>query len=127
VPVEERQPTIDRFNSYAYPAFLVLNPNAGGTGLNITGANHVVHYNPEWNPAVEDQATARAYRRGQIRPVTVHRLLYADTVEEVMDEILERKRHLAQQAVVGVDGSQIDHSDLVRALQISPMSDERNA
>ena len=126
VAVEKRQPIIDRFNSYPRPAVLVLNPKAAGTGLNITGANHVIHYNPEWNPAIEDQSTARAYRRGQKLPVTVHRFIYADTVEEVMDNILERKRGLAEQAVVGVDGSQVDHDDLLRALRISPSQEGKN-
>ena len=58
------QPLIDRFSETRGPAVLVLNPRAGGTGLNITAANHVIHYNLEWNPALEDQASARAYRRG---------------------------------------------------------------
>ena len=64
----------------------MLNPRAGGSGLNIAAANHVIHYNPEWNPALEDQASARAHRRGQKRPVTVRRLIYAGTVEEVIDQ-----------------------------------------
>ena len=85
LPVDERQPVIDRFSEVAGPALLVLNPRAGGAGLNITAANHVIHYTLEWNPALEDQASARAYRRGQTRPVTVHRLFCGDTVEEVVE------------------------------------------
>ncbi len=73
-------------------ALLALNPRAAGVGLNITAATHVVHYNLEWNPAVEDQASARAYRKGQDRPVTIHRLYYANTVEEAMNDRLTRKR-----------------------------------
>ena len=93
--VEDRQTTVDRFSKVRGGALLVLNPRAAGTGLNITAANHVIHYNPEWNPAVEDQASARAWRRGQIRPVTVHQLFYTRTVEEVMHDRLTQKRKLA--------------------------------
>jgi SNF2 family DNA or RNA helicase len=124
VDVEKRQSVVDYFNAYPQPAVLILNPNAAGTGLNITGANHVIHYNLEWNPAVVDQATARAYRRGQERPVTVHRLIYINTVEEVINDRLERKRMLASEAVVGVSGDEIDKTDLLRAFRISPLEDD---
>lgn len=87
---EERQPLIDRFSAIEGPAVLILNPKAGGSGLNITAANHVIHYNLEWNPALEDQASARAFRRGQTRPVTVRRLFCAGTVEEVVNARVER-------------------------------------
>lgn len=120
-PVVRRQPIIDEFSQRSGSAILALNPKAAGTGLNITAANHVIHYNLEWNPAVEDQATARAYRRGQERPVTVHRMFHAGTVEEVIDERMTRKRQLASEAVVGTEGGQAnDLADLMRALQISP-------
>ena len=90
--------------------------------MNITAANHVIHYNPEWNPALEDQAAARAHRRGQTRPVTVRRLIFSRTVEEVMDERLRRKREIAARAVVGVEGSDADYADVVAALERSPFS-----
>lgn len=118
--INERQPLIDRFSALQGGAALVLNPKAGGTGLNITAANHVIHYNPEWNPALEDQASARAHRRGQELPVTVHRLLVAETVEEVMAERLIRKRALSDTAVVGIEGRDDDYGDLVAALTRSP-------
>lgn len=98
----------------------MLNPKAGGAGLNITAANHVIHYNPEWNPALEDQASARAHRRGQQLTVTVHRLLVADTVEDVVDERLTRKRAISGTAVVGVEGREDDYGDIVAALMRSP-------
>ena len=104
VKLNERQPLIDEFTKIEGPALLVLNPKAAGAGLNITAANHVIHYNPEWNPATEDQASARAYRLGQDKPVTVHRFIYADTVEDVMDKRLTRKRDLAQKVVIGTEG-----------------------
>jgi SNF2 family DNA or RNA helicase len=119
VPVVERQGKIDTFSSHKGPAILVLNPRAAGTGLNITSANHVIHYNLEWNPAVEDQASARAYRLGQTRPVTIHRLFFIDTVEEVIDQRLDLKRDLAEAVIVGTDGH-TDQEDMIRALQISP-------
>lgn len=120
LPIDDRQPLIDRFSAVRGGAALVLNPKAGGAGLNITAANHVIHYNPEWNPALEDQASARAHRRGQTRPVTVHRLLVADTVEDVVDNRLTRKRSLSEAAVIGVEGKDDDYGDIVAALSRSP-------
>jgi SNF2 family DNA or RNA helicase len=121
VPIDDRQPLIDMFSSVSGAALLVLNPRAGGAGLNITAANHVIHYTLEWNPALEDQASARAYRRGQTRPVTVHRLFCAGTVEEVVDGRLSRKRIISEAAVVGVSGASDDYEDIVAALQKSPL------
>lgn len=119
--IPERQAIVDQFSNHEGPAVLVLNPKAAGTGLNITAANHVVHYNLQWNPAVEDQATSRAYRRGQDRPVTVHRLFYPLTVEEIINERLERKRDLAETAVIGTEGKLMDARDIARAMQLSPI------
>jgi SNF2 family DNA or RNA helicase len=81
------------------PRIFVLSVKAGGTGLNLTAANHVFHFDRWWNPAVEDQATDRAYRIGQRRAVQVHKLLAAGTVEEKVDRLLERKRDLASRIV----------------------------
>jgi SNF2 domain-containing protein/SNF2 helicase protein/helicase-like protein len=78
---------------------LILSLRAGGTGLNLTRANHVVHYDRWWNPAVEDQATDRAYRIGQDRTVNVHKLVTGGTLEERIAELLERKRALASSVV----------------------------
>ncbi|MGH8177491.1 MAG: DEAD/DEAH box helicase [Steroidobacter sp.] len=83
------------------PAIFVLSLKAGGAGLNLTAANHVFHFDRWWNPAVEDQATDRAYRIGQHRTVQVHKLLCAGTVEEKVDELLERKRDLAASVIGG--------------------------
>src|SRR6478735_8122153 len=81
------------------PVFL-LSLKAGGTGLNLTRADHVIHVDRWWNPAVEDQATDRAHRIGQTRPVQVHRMITRGTVEEKIDELLTRKRAVAD-AVLG--------------------------
>jgi len=121
-PVEKRQSVVDRFSNVTGAAILILNPRAAGTGLNITAANHVIHYTLEWNPAVEDQATARAFRRGQTLPVTVHRLFYPDTVEEVINDRLDRKRQLAETAVVGTEAQEVEAADVARALQLSPVN-----
>jgi SNF2 family DNA or RNA helicase len=81
------------------PSVFVLSVKAGGTGLNLTAANHVFHYDRWWNPAVEDQATDRAYRIGQKRGVQVHKLMCAGTVEERVATLLEQKRELAARVV----------------------------
>ena len=86
------------------PRIFVLSVKAGGTGLNLTAANHVFHFDRWWNPAVEDQATDRAYRIGQKRSVQVHKFLCAGTVEEKVDKLLEQKRALAS-SVVGTGES----------------------
>lgn len=126
LPIDDRQPLIDEFSSVRGAAAMILNPRAGGAGLNITAANHVIHYNPEWNPALEDQASARAHRRGQELPVTVHRLLVADTVEDIISERLDRKRALADTAVVGVVGHEDDYADIISALSRSPARRSRD-
>ncbi|MET8706234.1 DEAD/DEAH box helicase [Streptomyces californicus] len=98
-PVAERERMVDRFQSAEVPVFL-LSLKAAGTGLNLTRAAHVVHFDRWWNPAVEEQATDRAYRIGQTQPVQVHRIVAEGTVEDRIGELLESKRALAD-AVLG--------------------------
>ncbi|MGW1214464.1 DEAD/DEAH box helicase [Streptomyces sp. NPDC002499] len=98
-PVAERESMVRRFQEGEVPVFL-LSLKAAGTGLNLTRAEHVVHYDRWWNPAVEAQATDRAYRIGQTRPVQVHRLIAEGTIEDRIAEMLDRKRELAD-AVLG--------------------------
>lgn len=98
-PVAERERMVDRFQSAEVPVFL-LSLKAAGTGLNLTRAAHVIHYDRWWNPAVEEQATDRAYRIGQTQPVQVHRLIAEGTVEDRIGELLASKRALAD-AVLG--------------------------
>ncbi|GAB2807177.1 DEAD/DEAH box helicase [Streptomyces chlorus] len=98
-PVAEREAMVRRFQDGEVPVFL-LSLKAAGTGLNLTRAEHVVHYDRWWNPAVEAQATDRAYRIGQTRPVQVHRLIAEGTIEDRIAELLVRKRELAD-AVLG--------------------------
>ncbi|MEU1012767.1 DEAD/DEAH box helicase [Streptomyces sp. NPDC005890] len=98
-PVPERERMVDRFQNGETPV-LVLSLKAAGTGLNLTRAGHVVHFDRWWNPAVEEQATDRAYRIGQTQPVQVHRLVTEGTVEDRIAEMLAAKRALAD-AVLG--------------------------
>jgi superfamily II DNA or RNA helicase len=97
--VAEREALVRRFQDGEVPVFL-LSLKAAGTGLNLTRAEHVVHYDRWWNPAVEAQATDRAYRIGQTRPVQVHRLIAEGTIEDRIADMLSRKRELAD-AVLG--------------------------
>lgn len=120
-PVPDRQKIVNWFNKLDQSAVLVLNPRAAGTGLNITAANHVIHYNLEWNPALEDQASARAYRRGQKKTTFIYRLYYKGTVEEIINQRLERKREMSMNAVVGADGLEADIQDIIDSLNISPI------
>ena len=90
---------VERFESADGPALFVLSLKAGGTGLNLTAANHVFHFDRWWNPAVEDQATDRAYRIGQKRTVQVHKFVCAGTLEERIASVIASKRELAQMVV----------------------------
>lgn len=95
-----RDRLVERFQSGSNgPPIFILSLKAGGTGLNLTRANHVFHFDRWWNPAVENQATDRAFRIGQTRNVQVHKFLCAGTLEEKIDEMIERKQEVAQQVV----------------------------
>ena len=100
VEQEKRTRMVERFQEADdAPPFFLLSLKAGGTGLNLTRANHVFHYDRWWNPAVENQATDRAFRIGQTRRVQVYKFVCAGTLEERIDEMIERKKHLAEQVV----------------------------
>ena len=99
VPVKRRQKLVEQFNGEAYVPFMILSLKAGGTGLNLTSANHVIHFDRWWNPAVENQATDRAYRIGQDKKVIVHKFVCAGTIEERIDAMLRDKSELAEQVI----------------------------
>ena len=111
VPAQKRESIVDQFqNDRDAPNALLLSIKAGGTGLNLTRATHVFHFDRWWNPAVEDQATDRAFRLGQTRNVQVHKMICSGTVEDKIDEILESKRGLAD-SIVGTGEGWITELD----------------
>jgi superfamily II DNA or RNA helicase len=97
--VAKRKGLIDKFQSGSYVPFIVLSLKAGGVGLNLTAANHVIHFDRWWNPAVENQATDRAFRIGQKKGVVVHKFLTEGTIEEKIDKMIEDKITLAQEVI----------------------------
>ncbi|MFI6216587.1 DEAD/DEAH box helicase [Nocardia brasiliensis] len=99
VPKQRRDTMVTRFQEPGGPALMLLSLKAGGTGLNLTAANHVVHLDRWWNPAVENQATDRAFRIGQQRNVQVRKLVCVDTIEERIDEMINGKKQLADLAI----------------------------
>ena len=101
VPVKRRQRLVDEFQREDGPPFFVLSLRAGGTGLNLTAASHVVHFDRWWNPAVENQATDRAYRIGQKRNVMVHKFVCQGTIEERIDAMMREKTNLAGEILEG--------------------------
>ncbi|MFE4631957.1 DEAD/DEAH box helicase [Streptomyces sp. NPDC056773] len=109
-PVPRREELVDRFQAGEVPVFL-LSLKAAGTGLNLTRAGHVIHYDRWWNPAVEEQATDRAYRIGQTQPVQVHRIIAEGTVEDRIAELLARKRALADAVLAGGEAALTELSD----------------
>ena len=95
-PVKQRKELVEEFNGEAYVPYMVLSLKAGGVGLNLTSANHVIHFDRWWNPAVENQATDRAYRIGQMKNVVVYKFVTKGTVEEKIDEMISSKLQLSQ-------------------------------
>lgn len=97
--VKERQQMVERFQNNRADKIFLLSLKAAGTGLNLTAASHVIHFDLWWNPAVENQATDRAYRIGQKKNVMVHRLITKDTFEERINDMIQHKKHLADMTV----------------------------
>ncbi|MFF3066512.1 SNF2-related protein [Oerskovia sp. NPDC057915] len=122
-PVAQREQMVARFQATeGIPPVFLLSLKAAGTGLNLTRADHVVHFDRWWNPAVEEQATDRAYRIGQTRPVQVHRLTSEGTIEEHIARMIESKRELAD-AVLGAGGvegaiSELSTADLAELVSL---------
>lgn len=103
--VKNRTKIVEEFNGEAYIPYIVLSVKAGGTGLNLTSANHVIHFDRWWNPAVENQASDRAYRIGQTKNVMVHKLVCEGTIEEKINELINSKKALADN-IIGARGEQ---------------------
>ncbi|MGD7654276.1 MAG: DEAD/DEAH box helicase, partial [Verrucomicrobiales bacterium] len=112
---KDRGKLVEDFQSGKFPVFLI-SLKAGGTGLNLTAADTVIHYDPWWNPAAQAQATDRAYRIGQDKPVFVHKLLCEETVEERIHKLQEEKAKLANDLLADADISSKLDATMVRAL-----------
>jgi SNF2 family DNA or RNA helicase len=113
----DRARVVGEFQSDAGPPILLTSPKAGGTGLNLTAADHVFLMDPWWNPATEDQAADRAHRIGQDRPVMVYRLISRDTIEEKILSLQAKKRVLAEATLEGTgSASGITREDLLALL-----------
>ena len=121
-PVGQRQKMVTAFQQEGGPPFFVLSLKAGGTGLNLTAASHVIHFDRWWNPAVENQATDRAFRIGQKRNVFVHKLICRGTVEEKIDEIILQKTSLSQDLLDDRGGevllTEMDNKQLLRLVAL---------
>lgn len=119
--VTRRKKLVDQFQSDDGPPFFVLSLKAGGTGLNLTNASHVIHFDRWWNPAVENQATDRAFRIGQHRNVLVHKFICRGTVEEKIDSLIEEKKQLASDILDGGAEkllTELSDDDLIRLVAL---------
>ena len=120
-PVAKRGEIVDAFQGDSYVPFIVLSVKAGGTGLNLTKANHVIHFDRWWNPAVENQATDRAFRIGQTKNVMVHKLACRGTIEEKINALIESKKGLAEN-VIGSGGekwiTELGNDELMSLLRL---------
>ena len=120
-PVSMRNKMVESFQGEKYIPYMILSVKAGGTGLNLTNASHVIHFDRWWNPAVENQATDRAYRIGQKKNVMVHRLVCKGTIEEKINEMIESKKELAAN-VIGSGGerwiTELSNEELLSVLTL---------
>ena len=119
-PKKERLSMVKSFNSGDTPLFLI-SLKAGAVGLNLTGADVVIHYDPWWNLAVQNQATDRAHRIGQTKKVTVYKLIAKNTIEEKIEKIQEAKKDLAGQILGGETGqlAGLGREELMELLELS--------
>jgi len=108
--VKKRRDLVKRFQDDEAVPFFVLSLKAGGSGLNLTAASHVVHFDRWWNPAVENQATDRAFRIGQTKNVLVHKFVCRGTVEEKIDNLIESKTRISKELLEG--GSELNLTEL---------------
>ncbi|MCK9181274.1 MAG: DEAD/DEAH box helicase [Fibrobacteraceae bacterium] len=120
--ISARNKMVEEFQSDRYIPYMVLSVKAGGTGLNLTNANHVIHFDRWWNPAVENQATDRAFRIGQTKNVFVHKFVSRGTIEEKIDDLIESKKNLATNIVGEVSNekwiTEMSDKDLMHLLKL---------
>jgi SNF2 family DNA or RNA helicase len=120
IDTSERQNRIDVFSKQKEFSILVLNPKTAGMGLNITAANHVIHYTRQWNPALEEQASARAYRNKQKKNVNIYYLYYVNTIEETIDARLRAKSALSGE-VITTSNDEISFDQYINSLSKTPL------
>ena len=119
--VKSRKNLVHRFRDDETVPFFVLSLKAGGSGLTLTAASHVVHFDRWWNPAVEDQATDRAFRIGQKKNVLVHKFLCRGTVEEKIDSLIESKRSVSDELLAGgeeINLTEMTNEDIMRMVSL---------
>lgn len=120
-PIKKRMEIVESFQKEDYVPYIVLSLRAAGTGLNLTAANHVIHFDRWWNPAVENQATDRAFRIGQRKNVVVHKLICKGTIEEKIDALIKSKVELSQN-VIGSGNenwiTEMDNQELMKLLRL---------
>ena len=119
--IRARARLVEAFQKEEGPPFFVLSLKAAGTGLNLTAASHVIHFDRWWNPAVENQATDRAYRIGQHRNVLVHKFICSGTIEEKINSLIWSKRKLADSVVTSggeVPLTELDTSELLELVKL---------
>ncbi|MCF2940458.1 DEAD/DEAH box helicase [Paenibacillus alkaliterrae] len=120
--VSKRKELVARFQGEDYIPFMVLSIKAGGVGLNLTNANHVIHFDRWWNPAVENQATDRAFRIGQLKNVIVHKFITRGTIEEKIDQLIEEKTKLSNEIVPDIQENwitELDNEQLMNLFKLS--------
>jgi len=121
-PIKKRQGLVTRFQEDPAIPFMVISVKAGGVGLNLTAANHVIHFDRWWNPAVENQATDRAFRIGQHRNVLVHKFVCRGTIEERIEELIRSKAGLSEEILGGgpeaAFSTEMSDSDLMKLVSL---------
>ena len=120
-PIASRKHLVDKFQSSNGPPFFVLSLKAGGTGLNLTNAQHVIHFDRWWNPAVENQATDRAFRIGQKKNVMVHKFVCRGTIEEKINLMIESKKFVSDAIIEGsaeTKLSELSNEDLLSLVRL---------
>ena len=121
IPVKNRKALVRDFQEDETVPFFVLSLKAGGAGLNLTAASHVVHFDRWWNPAVENQATDRAFRIGQKKNLLVHKFVCQGTVEEKIDQMIEAKKGLSEDILAGKDEinlTEMKDEELIRMMTL---------
>ena len=109
--IGKRKTLVEKFQSDKYIPYFILSLRAGGTGLNLTAANHVIHFDRWWNPAVENQATDRAFRIGQQKRVVVHKLITKGTLEEKIDQMIDEKSQMIAE-LMGTKGNEVNFTQM---------------